>query len=135
VIDIARSLGITFAVSGAISYFLTNFNINFWSGFMFITVLQFIGWSVFSYYSKVKLESAAIKFEESLVSEVSKNEVVLACTFCNHPNLVPISVSRDNRFICEQCNKENSVYIEIEAVARTEPVDTTEGIKVNNFNG
>ena len=129
-IDIIRSVVITCIVSAAVSWFLTNFNIYFWSGFAFITVLQFIGWFAFSYYTKSQVETAALEFQQSLVSEISKNEIMLACKFCDHPNIVPINVDRDNEFVCEECGKINSVYMEIQAVAQTQPVDTTKGIEV-----
>ena len=53
---------------------------------------------------------------------MSKQTAGLPCIFCGEQNTVIIRLNEDNDFNCESCNKTNAVYIDIETVAKTEPI-------------
>lgn len=120
-----RSIVITSAVSLGIAVFLTNFNINFWTTVAFVTVLQIVGWNIFTYYANIQLATEARKLDEKMIEEMSRQQTTLPCAYCNAPNSIDIRLDQTSDFECTTCNKENAVYIDIETAQRTEPVDTS----------
>ena len=122
-VSILRSLAITFTISGTCAYFLTEFNFSFLKSFLLVTAIQFVGWHCFSYYNEIKVITKSNEIDELIISEMSKQSAPLPCAFCGESNIVEIRLDKDNEFRCQQCDKVSAVYLEIQSVAKTQPVN------------
>ena len=120
---VLRSLGITCAVSAAFAVFMTEFGLSFWKPFLFVSAIQFVGWSIYNKSIEANLIKDSQAVTERLVTEIAKQQAPLECNFCKHINLVDIRVDEDNKFDCDACNKPNVVYLNIETAAKTEIAD------------
>jgi|TARA_Y100000310_G_C20009181_1_gene502113 hypothetical protein len=130
-LQVLRSIGITALISTSVAYFLTNFNISFWSSFLILTVIQIAGWNVFQYIQHRKFSEAQSKQEREIIADLTKQSAVIPCASCGKGNLVPIRFDTNNRFECEHCDKINAVYIDVESVISTNPVDLETTIRIN----
>ena len=123
VVQILKSLGFTVLVSGSLSYFLTNFNITFWSSFIVITVFQIAGWNIFQYIQQRRDREAQTIQEQEIIQDITRQSALISCAGCGEENLVPIRFDINNRFDCEYCDKANTVFVEIETAITTQPVN------------
>jgi hypothetical protein len=130
-LQILKSLVLTITVSTCIGYFLTNFNINFWSSFFLITIIQIVIWNIFQYIQESKLIKFHAEQEQQVFEQLSKQSVVVPCQSCGHESLVPIGLDRNNTFDCDKCNKTNAIYIDIETAIVTTPVESLQTVTVN----
>jgi len=126
--EIIRSLAITASVSTAVGLFLSEFNISFLKSFLFATIVQFIGWYAFTYYNQVKVMTKNQEINTQIAQEMAKQTAELPCAMCGEGNSVVIRLDDDNDFMCIACNKPNAVYIDIETVSKTQPVNMPEDI-------
>ena len=130
-LQILRSVGITVAVSACIGYFLTNFNISFWSSFALFTLIQIGLWNVFQYYRDKRMAHLQLEQEKSLLDSIAKQSVALPCQSCEGRSVVPIRLDIDNSFDCDHCGERNVVYVNIETAVTTNPVELENTIRVN----
>ena len=128
-IVVLRSLGITFAVSAAVALFLTEFDFTFWKPFLFVTVIQFVGWFAYNKRLEAILIKDSHQVTERMVTEIAKQQTPLPCNFCKHINIVDIRIDEDNGFECTSCGKNNAVYVSIDTAATTDIIDTTKGVR------
>jgi Ca2+/Na+ antiporter len=128
VIDILRSLGITLGVSAAAALFLSEFNVSFIKTFIFVTIIQFIAWHAFTYYNRIKVITKNKEIEREIAEEISKQTATLPCAYCNELNVISVRLDEDNEFDCLSCNRSSAVYIDIETVAKTEPMQPPPGL-------
>ena len=129
--DIAKSLGITFVVSASIAFFLTNWNINFWTTFLLGTVIQITVWNLYDRAMQVKIALRTKEIDEEILKDFAMQSVPIKCCYCETVNLAPIRLDDNNQFSCDQCNKNNAIYIDIEAGKITNSIDLERTIKVN----
>ena len=122
--NILRSLAITCVVSATLAYFLTTFNIEFLKTFLLAIILQVAGWNIFQYVIKTRVAQKRRDQDNVMLAEIAKQSAVIPCAYCAQENLVPIRLDEDNNFECSECNKENSVYVNIQTVQVTVPLDT-----------
>jgi phage FluMu protein Com len=109
-------------VSGAFAFFLSNFNIIFWSSFLAITVVQIACWNTFQYIQQRKIIEDQAQVERQIIRDLTKQSAAISCASCGKQTLVPIRFDTNNKFNCEHCDKLNAVYIEIESAITTQPV-------------
>lgn len=121
---ILRSLSITCVVSATIAYFLTHFNIDFSKTFLLIIVLQVAAWNIFQYIIQTRVAQKRRDQDNQMLAEIAKQSAVVLCAYCDEENLAPIRLDQDNNFQCSKCNKENSVYVHIQTVQVTLPLET-----------
>ena len=126
--DILRSLAITCVVSATFAYFLTSFNIDFLKTFLLIIVLQIAAWNVFQYIMKTRVAQKRRDQDNVMLAEFAKQSAVVPCAYCETENLAVIRLDEDNSFTCSECDKESSVYVDIQAVQITTPLDTKKDI-------
>lgn len=130
--NIAKSLLFLSVTSGTVSYILHIKYNNFWQAFTCITLLQVIGYNI---YSKITNLYIRLNNKKSMILEASKlNDagVDVTCSFCGEVNMIPISFTKSNDFVCTKCNKENAVYINITTAQKTD-TSITSAITVNSF--
>lgn len=88
-------------------------------------MLQIAGWNVFQYIVTTRVAYKRREQDNQMLAEIAKQSAVVSCAFCEEDNLAPIRLDEDNTFTCTSCNKENSIYVNIQTVQPTEPlVDT-----------
>lgn len=121
---ILRSLLITSAVSCIVAYFLTTFEVPFWKSFLLATITQVIVWNVFTYVHTRRVQIRLAEIETEALAEAAKQSSTATCAYCNTDNIIPIRFDVPNNFECNNCNKENSVYVAIETAQLTAPVNT-----------
>ena len=128
--DILISTLITLVVAsttGAIA--LYGFEASFWKTFAVATfsqLLLFYIWnSLVQIFVKIRLEQEQTKQYE--IFEEQGRDV--NCAYCNHSNFIPILLNSDNKFICDNCGEENSVYIDITIARKTDIISTDKSSK------
>ena len=99
------------------------FNITFMQAFTVMFLLQLAGsyiWnSLLQYTTRIKLEAE----ETKRIELYTQQGVTANCAYCKTPNYVPIRMDESNNFKCENCGKENSIYVDITVAQKTDIVD------------
>ena len=123
IVQLIKSLSITFTVAAAIGYFLTTLGISFLPTFFLAVIVQFL---FFYFYGEiVKRRNAILQVETeiNIAKELSKQQVTVTCP-CdrNIQTTIPIDISQSNSYVCQGCNKDISVFIETKTALSTKPV-------------
>jgi hypothetical protein len=123
--QIVKSLLLTALVSAGVSIFLLSFSIPFLNSFLFFIVLQFIGFYFYGEHVKRKALKLEIDAEIKLLEESTKQQLTVVCP-CdkNIQSTIPIDVNRENKYICQGCNKQISVFLEAKTALSTTPILT-----------
>ena len=121
--DLLKSLVLMLIVSASVSLFISQWDINFWVTFLFVTILQIVGWKVFTYYSQLGIIKKAQEIEEEAVKNIGKQEIAVPCASCEHENVQLVELNGVNTFVCEACDVKNAICINIETAAMTVPAD------------
>jgi hypothetical protein len=133
---VVRSVLILLVVSSSVGLFLYQFGANFWVTFILATVLQFVIWELVRYILEARAAMKAAELEVQILEELGKQTINIPCAACRKENMVPIRLDINNKFDCIDCSKENGVYIDIESVQVTTPLQSTgsgETIKVKQW--
>ena len=120
--QIIRSLTFLILISssiGGIYYFFNPTIISFIKTTILATAIQIIFFIVYNnilrFTARLQLEKEAL----SLAQLANKNKVLIECQGCKKMNSVPIDLSEENEFICDKCNAENKVQIDISTILPT----------------
>lgn len=114
------TLGVSIVLGGSISYM---FDTEIVKTLVGITLMQVI---FFMVYNNISQKILQIKTEQEITNQIdmiSKQTVELKCAYCGHINTLPIELSRDNKFECDECGKTNAVYVAITTAQKTEIPD------------
>ena len=117
--ELIKSLVLLIIVSGTVSLFCTQWKLNFWITFLSATVIQIVGWKVFSYYQQIGIIKKNQELEEEMIKNLGKQQAEVPCASCGHKNIHDIQLDTANTFTCEACNVKNAIYINIETAAMT----------------
>ena len=131
-----RSILILLTVGCSTGLFLYQFGINFWVTLLFAIVSQFAIWEIVRYILSYRAALKAAEIEAQILEELGKQTTNIPCAACKKINLVPIRLDINNVFDCNQCGKQNGVYIDVESAQVTTPLDelsSTETIKVKQW--
>lgn len=121
---IVMSLGITTVVSLTVAV-LGNvlFDLNHYKTFVVTFTLQlslsYIWSSILQFLYKMKLETEETKRVEMYTTQ----GVTADCAYCKTSNYIPIRMDEVNSFKCDDCSKENSIYIDITVAQKTDIID------------
>lgn len=125
-LKLLRSIALTAGVAAAGAWPLVYLGINFISSFIFLVILQFVGFYFYNEHvqRKIALEEQKIINEREQI--LSQQGMDVACP-CDRrvKAFVPISLSGRNEYTCPGCDKTISVYIEPKTALVTTPVDTS----------
>jgi hypothetical protein len=133
---VVRSILILLAVGSSFGLFLYQFGVNFWVTFTLVIVLQFAIWEFVRYILEARATMKAAEMEVQVLEELGKQTINIPCAACSKINMVPIRLDINNKFDCIECSKENGVYIDVESVQVTTPLQSTgssETIKVRQW--
>ena len=122
-----KPVAITIVVSSTLAYFLTTFNIPFLPSFLLAIVVQFIGWSIVEYFANIKKQEIA----STVLSDIVGQSLLVPCPYCKKDNLTPIRFDQNNEIKCEHCDKTGAIYIDIQTVQVTKPLEVQQTITVN----
>lgn len=120
---IVRSIVILLVVGCSFGLFLYQFGVNFWITLLLAIVLQFAIWELVRYIIEAGAAVKAAELEVQVLEEIGKQTINIPCAACKTLNVVPIRLDINNTFDCTDCDKENSVYIEVESAQVTVPLE------------
>lgn len=130
--SIFRSIVITLIITGAASAVahLLGYNILKTSLLIFIGIVcvSIIG----SYMRDGFIVINNKKLENDRIREFTKQGLNVNCALCSAENFIPIRLDNSNTFVCQSCDKENAVYINITTAQITTPLDTSP-ISITSF--
>lgn len=120
---LATSILITFGISTLLSGISYYAGYSFWLSFLTVTVIQFGLWNLIQYILEWRTAIKLRDIESTMLIELNKQVINIPCIHCKTVNTVPIRFDQNNEFQCTDCDKTNSVYIEVEVAAKTEIID------------
>ena len=128
---ILKSLLILGVISGAIAFFLTTFNIEFWKSFLLAAIIQVAAWNIYRHIYNGRMVIKQRELDNEMMESLAKQRVVMPCAYCNSDNMVPIRFDTVNEFECEQCSKKNAVYVSLESAQLTTPLTIKDTLNIN----
>ena len=75
--------------------------------------------SVMSFMLRMRVETE----ETNRITEWAKQGVEAQCAYCGAINYIPIRLDEENEFTCTECDKQNSVYVNITTAQQTDTLD------------
>ena len=131
--NISISLLITATVALCVSGLL-----NYITGYDFLKglTIAFVGQLVLFYIWNTALQALMrVQYSREQTKQAeyfSKQGVEATCAHCNTINYIPIFMDQTNDFVCDNCGKSNSVYIDITVAQQTDITDK-QSLSVNKF--
>lgn len=108
-------------------------DLNFLGLFTITTVIQLaLGWFVKTYIESSE-RKLILEQQTSVLTQIEQEATEAPCAYCGHVNLIPILPNQDNNFNCIDCDKPNSVYVNITVAQQTVPIDA-QPYEITNFN-
>ena len=120
---LTRSILITLGISTLLSGLSLYAGYSFWLSFLTVTVIQFGLWNLIQYILEWRTTIKLRDIESNMLIELNKQVVNIPCIHCKTVNTIPIRFDQNNEFQCTDCDRTNSVYIEVEVAAKTEIID------------
>jgi len=105
----------------------------FWGWFWVSLLLQVILFSIANSYLIQRDTETFQQQELEMIDKLAKFNVKLNCSYCQQPNLAPISVDQRNTFKCESCNQVNGISMQFMATSLTTPVESVK-LPIENSN-
>ena len=132
--EILKSLLMVTTISAGIAGVgYTMLGANFAGVFVISTVVQLaLGWFVKSYNESTE-RKILIEQQSKLITQIDQEAYEAPCAYCGTVNLIPILPGEDNDFDCLECEKPNSVYVNITVAQKTVPIDARP-YEITNFN-
>tara|TARA_R110002050_G_scaffold6130_1_gene25936 strand:- start:6261 stop:6656 length:396 start_codon:yes stop_codon:yes gene_type:complete len=118
-----RSILITLGISALVSLASQVAGYSFWWTFLVVTVVQFGIWNLVQYILEWRTSVNMRAMEAKMLIELNRQTLEIPCIHCKTVNTVAMRFDQDNEFQCTDCDKTNSMYIDIEVAARTEIID------------
>lgn len=120
--QIIRSLTFLTLIScsvGGIYYFFNPTLISFIKSSVLASAIQVLFFILYNnilrYIARLQLEKEAL----SLAQLASKNKILIECQGCKKMNSVNIDLSEENSFVCDKCDADNNVQIDISTILPT----------------
>ena len=121
-VQIIRSLTFLTLIScsvGGIYYFFNPTLISFIKSSVLASAIQVLFFILYNnilrYIARLQLEKEAL----SLAQLANKNKILIECQGCKKMNSVNIDLSEDNSFVCDKCDADNKVQIDISTILPT----------------
>ena len=120
--QIIRSLTLLILISssvGGIYYFFSPTIISFIKVSVLAAAIQIIFFILYNnilrYIARLQLEKEAL----ALAQLANKNKILIECQGCKKMSSVDIDLSEENSFICDKCDADNKVQIDISTILQT----------------
>ena len=120
--QIIRSLTLLILISssvGGIYYFFNPTIISFIKASVLAVAIQII---FFILYNNILIYIATLHLEKdalALAQLANKNKILIECQGCKKMNSVDIDLSEENSFMCDKCDADNKVQIDISTILQT----------------
>ena len=87
----------------------------------FITLIcvQFALSYIWNSYTQYSLSRLSIIEETQRLEMYESQGLSVQCAFCKSENFIPIRFDDENDFDCTECNKQNSVYVDVTTAQKT----------------
>jgi transcription elongation factor Elf1 len=121
--SIFKSLSITTLVTLTVSALMWSIGYPFYTVFVFTFIGQLMFFYMFNTVLRYVIMLKNKKLENNRIKEFTLQGVELHCAHCNSSNLTPLRFDQDNIFSCLNCEKGNSVYINITVAQSSSPLD------------
>lgn len=133
-LEIFKSILIVVVISGTVTTICNVvYGISPHGVFALATIIQFaLSWYITTYYT-YKNRLITSQQQTALISQIESEATEAPCAYCGEINLIPVSPTEDNDFICTGCNEANSVYVNITIAQKSVPLDIPE-YNVTNYN-
>ena len=121
ILKVFFSLGLTFGISTLVALFFKNEL--FWLIWITVTILQFIGFSIYNNFVTNKMVKGLEQIKVEQIKESSRNLVQVTCP-CDEQlkQTIDFRFDQKNVFNCEKCGKPVSCDINVTTVMVTEPI-------------
>jgi hypothetical protein len=120
--QIIRSLTLLILISssvGGIYYFFNPTLISFIKATVLAGAIQVIFFILYNnilrYIARLQLEKESL----ALAQLANKNKLLIECQGCKKMNSVDIDLSEENSFMCDKCDADNKVQIDISTILQT----------------
>ena len=120
--QIIRSLTLLTLITGSVGgiyYFFNPTLISFIKSSVLASAIQVLFFILYNnilrYIARLQLEKEAL----SLAQLASKNKILIECQGCKKMNSVNIDLSEENSFVCDKCDADNNVQIDISTILPT----------------
>lgn len=123
ILSVLKSLSILLSIATAVGYATYELAFGFWPGFIFMMITQIM---VYNLYRSIRDSIVALRLKAMQVEEIKSFErqgIDLNCAHCKERVFVPIRLDEQNNFICPECNKPNSVYINMTVARETDSIN------------
>lgn len=128
---VLRSLTILISLSCLTGWVFIDYG--FWRVFAITFISQIILGSMLKHVSHTNAKHKQRLVEIQEAAAFDDNGVEVTCAYCGASNFIPIQYKLSNDFKCQECGKENSVYVNITTAQVTEPL-MIEPVVVNSYN-
>ena len=131
--DILISLAITTVVAiVASSACMYVFDYDYMKVFVVAMLTQLIGFYLWNSLLQMILKLRMEREQTIRIEQYNEQGLEVKCAHCNSLNFIHIKVNEDNQFDCTQCDKSNSVYIDITVAPKTD-VSTRDTLSVSSY--
>lgn len=132
--EVFKSLLIVTTISAGIAGVgYTTLGADFIGIFVISIVIQLaLGWFVRSY-NESSERRLLLEQQSKLITQIDQEANEAPCAYCGTVNLIPILPGSNNDFDCIECEKPNSVYVNITVAQKTVPIDA-QPYEITNFN-
>jgi len=125
---ILRSLFITILVSAAIAFGLRNV-FGFWETAVLAFVCQFLIAFIVSSLKINRVDNLTFEFESELQQLLDLSEVSISCPCGNYSFTENIFLNMENTYVCEKCNNEFRLDINVTPTLLTQPVSINQSFE------
>ena len=124
IIKIVKSLLMTLVISTLTALLFSLFGFELLNVFIITLVVIFIAGFLLGQISETLAVLNNKKLENERIKEFSKQGVSVDCAYCGEVNFTPIRFDSKNTFACNECNKQNSIYLDIITTQITNPLQS-----------
>lgn len=87
--------------------------------FIALICIQFTLSYIWNSYTQYSLSRLSIIEETQRLEMYESQGLSVQCAFCKNENFIPIRFDIENDFNCTECNKQNSVYVDVTTAQKT----------------
>ena len=99
------------------------FDYNYMKVFVITMSIQIVGFYLWNSLLQLLVKFRMEREQTIRIEQYNEQGVEVNCANCNSLNFIPIKINEDNQFNCSQCDKSNSVYIDVTVAPKTDVSD------------
>jgi hypothetical protein len=131
--DIIISITITLVVAALLAVCANYiFNYDLIKSFVVCIIIQIFGFYMWNSALQLVLRSRLEREETIRIEQYETQGIEVNCAHCNSLNFIPVRVNDDNQFVCTECDKPNSVYLDI-TIAPKSDITNRDILSISSF--